>query len=42
MGAPSEVCEKRDRKGLYKLARQGKIERTNKLCFLIIIDLFLF
>ena len=21
-----EICEKRDRKGLYKLARQGKIE----------------
>ncbi len=23
---PLEICEKRDRKGLYKLARQGKIE----------------
>lgn len=40
MDVPLQVCEARDSKGLYKLARAGKIKGICKLLFWFLVTEF--
>lgn len=38
MDVPLEICEARDPKGLYKLARAGKIKGSVKVLWLVTLN----